>query len=113
MFAGLSLFGYTTKRDLGPIGQFCMMGLFGLIIVMLMSLFIPSMMGSTFQFTISVIGVLIFSGLTAWDTQKIKQEYLAGIDQQHLTRRAVNGALVLYLDFVNLFLFMLRLFSRR
>lgn len=113
MFAGLSVFGFTTKRDLGPIGQFCLMGLFGLIIVMLMSLFIPSMMASTFQMTISVIGVLVFSGLTVWDTQKIKQDYLSGVDQQYVARHAVSGALTLYLDFVNLFLYLLRLFDRR
>lgn len=113
MFAGLSVFGYTTKRDLGPIGQFCLMGLFGMIIVMLMSFFLPAMMASTFQLTISAIGVLVFSGLTAWDTQKIKQEYLSTVDHEHITRQAVNGALVLYLDFVNLFLYLLRLLSRR
>lgn len=110
-FGGLSLFGYTTKRDLGPIGSFLMMGLFGLIAIMLLSLFIPSLMGSGMQLFISVAGVVIFAGLTAYDTQRIKA--FASAPAQVLGQQAVLGALVLYLDFINLFLNLLRLMGDR
>lgn len=107
-FAGLSAFGYFTKRDLGPIGTFCTMALFGLIAVMVLALFIPKLMGGTMQIIIGVAGVIIFSGLTAYDTQKIKS--LAYGDNQNA---AISGALALYLDFINLFLSILRLFGQR
>lgn len=114
-FFGLSLFGYITKRDLGPIGTFCMMGLFGMIAIMVLSFFISSLHSNTMQLTISAIGVLVFSGLTAYDTQRIKNFYLQnqGLDGKQTTKAAINGALTLYLDFINLFLSLLRLFSRR
>lgn len=114
-FLGLSAFGYITKRDLGPIGTFCMMGLFGMIGMIALSFFIPSLRGNTMQLTISAIGVIVFSGLTAYDTQRIKMSYLqsSGFSNAQITKAAINGALMLYLDFINLFLSLLRLFSRR
>jgi uncharacterized protein len=109
-FGGLSLYGYTTQRDLSPIGSFLMMGLIGLIIAMLVNWWLQS---SALDFAISAIGVLIFAGLTAWDTQKIKEMYDPMEDGTVVGRKAVMGALTLYLDFINLFLFMLRLFGDR
>lgn len=110
-FAGLSLFGFVTKRDLGPIGTFCIMGLWGLIILSVAAMFIPSMQGNTMQLFMGAIGVIIFSGLTAYDTQKIKMMYLQS--QGNENKQAVFGALTLYLDFINLFLSMLRLMGDR
>jgi FtsH-binding integral membrane protein len=112
-FAGLSVFGYTTKRDLGPIGSFCMMGLFGLIGVIILGLFIPSMMGNTMQLTISVAGLIIFAGLTAYDTQRIKNLQFQYTTADQSRKGAIYGALVLYLDFINLFLNILRLMGDR
>jgi uncharacterized protein len=110
-FAGLSLYGYTTQRDLSPIGSFLMMGLIGLIIAMVVNIFLKS---SGLDFVISAVGVLIFAGLTAWDTQKIKEMYDPMEDGTAVVgRKAVMGALTLYLDFINLFLFLLRLFGDR
>ena len=109
-FAGLSLYGYTTQRDLSPIGSFLMMGLIGLIIAMVVNIFLKS---SGLDFVISAVGVLIFAGLTAWDTQKIKEMYDPMEDGTVVGRKAVMGALTLYLDFINLFLFLLRLFGDR
>ena len=109
-FGALSLYGYTTQRDLSPIGSFLIMGLFGLMIAMLVNLFLKS---SGLDFAISAIGVLIFAGLTAWDTQKIKQMYDSNDDGTVSGRKAVMGALTLYLDFINLFLFMLRFLGDR
>jgi FtsH-binding integral membrane protein len=109
-FGALSLYGYTTKRDLSPVGSFLMMGLIGLILAMLVNLFLQSTMMS---FIISVVGVLIFAGLTAWDTQKIKEMYDVSDDGTITGRKAVMGALTLYLDFINLFLFLLRLLGDR
>jgi uncharacterized protein len=109
-FGGLSLYGYTTQRDLSPIGSFLMMGLIGLIIAMLVNWWLQS---SALDFAISAIGVLIFAGLTAWDTQKIKEMYDPMEDGTVVGRKAVMGALTLYLDFINLFLFLLRLFGDR
>ena len=109
-FGALSLYGYTTQRDLSPIGSFLIMGLFGLIIAMLVNLFLKS---SGLDFAISAIGVLIFAGLTAWDTQKIKEMYDVNDDGTVAGRKAVMGALTLYLDFINLFLFMLRFLGDR
>jgi FtsH-binding integral membrane protein len=110
-FGGLSLFGYMTKRDLGPIGSFCIMGLFGLIGIMLLSLFIPSLRGNSMQMAISIAGLVIFAGLTAYDTQRIKN--LANAPVNTLGQQAVYGALVLYLDFLNLFLNLLRIMGDR
>jgi hypothetical protein len=109
-FGALSLYGYTTQRDLSPIGSFLIMGLFGLIIAMLVNLFLKS---TGLDFAISAIGVLIFAGLTAWDTQKIKEMYNVNDDGTVSGRKAVMGALTLYLDFINLFLFMLRFLGDR
>jgi uncharacterized protein len=113
-FAGLSLIGYTTKRDLGPVGAFCGMALFGLIGWAILSWFIPSMMGGNGSFIYSVIGVVVFAGLTAYDTQKIKNLSVGlgeGGDVQR--KAAIFGALTLYLDFINLFLMLLRLAGDR
>ena len=109
-FGALSLYGYTTQRDLSPIGSFLIMGLFGLILAMIVNIFLKS---SGLDFAISAIGVLIFAGLTAWDTQKIKEMYDANDDGTVSGRKAVMGALTLYLDFINLFLFMLRFLGDR
>ena len=112
-FAGLSVFGFTTKRDLGPIGSFCMIGLFGLIGVMLLGFFIPSMMSDTMQLAFSALGVLIFAGLTAYDTQRIKALQLQYTTSDQARKGAIYGALILYLDFINLFLNILRLMGNR
>ncbi|GGD99738.1 hypothetical protein SAMN05421774_101141 [Gemmobacter megaterium] len=112
-FAGLSLYGYTTKRDLSGMGTFLMMGLIGLIVAMIVNIFIAS---SALQFAISVIGVLIFAGLTAYDTQSIKTEYIAHAqhgDTEWLGKAAIMGALRLYLDFLNMFMFLLQFLGNR
>ncbi|APH74283.1 Bax inhibitor-1/YccA family protein [Aquibium oceanicum] len=109
-FGGLSLYGYTTKRDLSAMGSFLVMGLFGLIIAMLVNIFLQS---SALQFAISAIGVLIFSGLTAYDTQNIKEMYYEGDDSAVAGRKAIMGALRLYLDFINLFMFLLHFLGNR
>ncbi|MFC3072299.1 Bax inhibitor-1/YccA family protein [Shinella pollutisoli] len=109
-FGALSLYGYTTKRDLSAMGSFMVMGLFGLIIASLVNLFLQS---SALDFAISAIGVLVFAGLTAWDTQKIKEMYFEADDDVVAGRKAIMGALTLYLDFINLFLFLLRFLGNR
>jgi uncharacterized protein len=109
-FAAMSLYGYTTQRDLMKFGSFLMMGLIGIIIASLVNIFIAS---SALQFAISVIGVLVFVGLTAWDTQRIKEMYVATDDGQTAGKKAVMGALQLYLDFINLFVMLLQLFGNR
>jgi len=109
-FGALSLYGYTTQRDLSPIGSFLMMGLIGLLIAMVVNIFLKS---SGLDFVISAAGVLIFAGLTAWDTQKIKEMYDPMEDGTIAGRKTVMGALTLYLDFINLFLFMLRFLGDR
>jgi uncharacterized protein len=109
-FGALSLYGYTTQRDLSPIGSFLIMGLFGLILAMLVNMFFAS---AGLNFVISALGVLIFAGLTAWDTQRIKEMYSAQDDGTVAGRKAVMGALSLYLDFINLFLFLLRFMGNR
>ena len=109
-FAGLSLWGYTTQRDLTGMGSFLMMGLIGIIIASLVNIFLKS---SGLDWIISVVGVLVFAGLTAYDTQKIKEMYSAHDDGTVAGRKAVMGALALYLDFINLFLMLLRLFGGR
>ena len=109
-FGALSLYGYSTQRDLSPIGSFLVMGLFGLILAMVVNIFLKS---SGLDFAISAIGVLIFAGLTAWDTQKIKEMYDVNDDGTVAGRKTVMGALTLYLDFINLFLFLLRFMGDR
>lgn len=113
-FAGLSLLGYTTKRSLGALGSFCSMVLFGMIGWALLSLFFPSLMGGEGAFIYNVLGLLVFSGLTAYDTQRIKGMYVGGSGSDEMaTKLAVVGALMLYLDFINLFLSLLRLMGDR
>ncbi|GEO85700.1 MULTISPECIES: Bax inhibitor-1/YccA family protein [Alphaproteobacteria] len=109
-FGALSLYGYTTKRDLSAMGSFLIMGLFGLIIASLVNIFLAS---SALDFAISVIGVLLFAGLTAYDTQSIKETYYEGDGGDIAGRKAIMGALRLYLDFINLFLFLLRFLGNR
>jgi FtsH-binding integral membrane protein len=110
-FGALSLYGYTTKRDLSGMGSFLIMGLFGLIIASLVNLFLQS---SMMQFIVSVVGVLIFAGLTAWDTQRLKNEYVyGGMDGEMAERSAIMGALSLYLNFINLFTFLLQLLGQK
>ncbi len=109
-FGGLSLWGYTTKRDLTGMGSFLVMGVFGLIIAMLVNIFLQS---SALQFAISAIGVLVFSGLTAYDTQQIKEMYYEGDGEAVMGRKAIMGALRLYLDFINLFMFLLHFLGNR
>jgi len=112
-FIGLSVFGYVTKRDLGPIGSFCMMGLFGLIGIMLLTLIFPSMLSNAMAMTINVCSIIIFAGLTAYDTQKIKSFNSYTTSAEDVKRAAIHGALALYLDFINLFLSILRLTGGR
>jgi FtsH-binding integral membrane protein len=109
-FGGLSLWGYTTKRNLTGMGSFLFMGLIGILIAMVVNLFLAS---SALQFVISVVGVLVFAGLTAYDTQKIKEMYLEQDDATTMGRKAILGALNLYLDFINMFLMLLQLFGSR
>jgi uncharacterized protein len=111
-FAGMSLYGYTTRRDLSGMGSFLFMGLIGIIIASLVNLFLQS---PAMYFVISVIGVLVFTGLTAWDTQRIKEMYYSYqyADGQTASKTAIMGALSLYLDFINLFMFLLQLFGTR
>jgi FtsH-binding integral membrane protein len=109
-FGALSLYGYTTKRDLSAMGSYLMMGLFGLIIASVVNIFLAS---SAMQFAISVIGVLIFAGLTAYDTQRIKSMYYEADDAAVAGRKAIMGALTLYLDFINLFMFLLQFMGNR
>lgn len=109
-FGSMSLYGYTTKRDLTGMGSFLMMGLIGIIIASVVNIFMAS---SALAFGISVLGVLIFVGLTAYDTQRIKQMYYEGDGAEVMSKKAIMGATSLYLDFINLFLMLLRLFGNR
>ncbi len=113
-FAGLGAVGYFTKKDLGPIGTFCTMGLFGLVGFGLLSLFFSSLWTETTSKVYAIVGVIVFAGLTAYDTQKIKQMNIIGNEgTDENQKEAISGALTLYLDFINLFLSLLRLFGRR
>ncbi len=112
-FAGLSIYGYTTKKDLSGMGTFLIMGVIGLIVASIVNIFLAS---SAMAFAISAIGVLIFAGLTAYDTQNIKNTYLQmahSADQEWLGKAAIMGALSLYLDFINMFMFLLQLLGNR
>lgn len=109
-FAGLSLFGYTTKRSLSAMGSFLTMGLIGLIIAMVINIFLQN---SMMQLIISGLGVLIFAGLTAWDTQRLKQEYFQLAGTPFMGKAAIMGALTLYLDFINMFQFLLSFLGDR
>ena len=109
-FGALSIWGYTTRRSLSGLGSFLLMGLIGVIIASLVNIFLRS---SGLDWIISVIGVIVFAGLTAWDTQKIKEMYDPTDDGTVAGRKAVMGALRLYLDFINLFMLLLQLFGDR
>ena len=110
-FGGLSLYGYTTGRDLSGMASFLIMGLFGVVIASLVNLFLQS---SALQFVVSVVGVLVFAGLTAWDTQRLKSEYIYGkLNGDVLEKSAILGALSLYLNFINMFTLLLNLFGQR
>ena len=109
-FGAMSIYGYTTKRDLTKLGSFLMMGLIGIIIASVVNWFMKSTM---MYYVISILGVLIFVGLTAYDTQKIKNMYAASDSGEVIGKKAVMGALTLYLDFINLFIMLLRLFGQR
>jgi len=109
-FAGLSLYGYTTKKDLSGFGTFLIMGLFGLIIASLLNLFLQS---GTLALVISIVGVLIFAGLTAWDTQRLKEQYSYVRGTEMMGKVVIMGALNLYLDFINMFMFLLRFLGNR
>jgi len=112
-FAGLSIWGYTTKKDLSAMGTFLIMGLIGIIIASVVNMFIGS---AQLHFIVSVLGVIIFAGLTAWDTQKLKRDWINRVQHSGevvAEKSAIMGALTLYLDFINLFLFMLQFMGRR
>ena len=109
-FAGLSLYGYSTKRSLSAMGSFMTIGLFGLIIGWIVNMFIGS---APLDLALSALGVIVFAGLTAWDTQKIKLMYMAGDSQAETTKKSIFGALTLYLDFINMFIMLLHLFGNR
>lgn len=110
-FSGLSLYGYTTKKSLSGMGSFLIMGLIGLVIASVVNIFLAS---SALSFAISVIGVLVFAGLTAWDTQRLKDMYLSSdMDAESAAKLSVNGALSLYLNFINMFQMLLQLFGDR
>jgi FtsH-binding integral membrane protein len=109
-FGAMSLYGYTTRADLSRFGSFLFMGLIGIIIASLVNIFLQS---SALGFAISIIGVLVFVGLTAYDTQKIKEMYDVGDDGEVMAKKGIMGALTLYLDFLNIFLFLLQLFGDR
>jgi hypothetical protein len=106
-FGAVSLYGYTTKRDLSRFGSFLVMGLIGIVIASLVNIFVGS---SALQFAISVIGVLVFTGLTAWDTQRLKEEFISGYGSAEMVAKgSIMGALSLYLNFINLFMMLLQL----
>ena len=109
-FAAMSLYGYTTKRDLSAFGSFLFMGLIGIVIASVVNIFLAS---TALQFAISVIGVLVFTGLTAYDTQRIKEMYFEADDQGTLGKKQLMGALSLYLDFINLFYMLMNLLGER
>ena len=110
MFAGMSLYGYTTKRDLTKMGSFMMMGLIGIIIAAVVNIFLRS---PGLYFVVSVCSVVVFVGLTAWDTWKIREIYNEHDAENTITSKAIYGALMLYLDFINLFITLLRFFGNR
>ncbi len=112
-FAGLSLWGYTTKKDISGWGSFLIMGVIGLIVASIVNIWLAS---PALYFAVSILGVLIFAGLTAYDTQKIKTDYIAhahAMDEEWLAKSAIMGALNLYLDFINLFMFLLQFLGNR
>jgi uncharacterized protein len=110
MFGATSLYGYTTKRDLSQFGSFLIMGLIGVVIASLVNLFVAS---STLQFVVSIVGILVFVGLTAWDTQSIKEQYAENFDAESQQKLAVFGAFSLYLNFINIFQLLLNFTGQR
>ena len=110
MFGATSLYGYTTKRDLSQFGSFLIMGLIGVVIASLVNLFLAS---STLQFVVSIVGILVFVGLTAWDTQSIKEQYAENFDAESQQKLAVFGAFSLYLNFINIFQLLLNFTGQR
>ena len=112
VFGAMSIYGYTTKKDLTGFGSFLMMGVIGLLIASVINIFLKS---SALSFTVSLVGVLIFTGLTAYDVQKIKRIYVysSGADKEQSTKMAIYGALTLYIDFINLFIMLLRFTGTR
>ena len=110
MFGATSLYGYTTKRDLSRFGSFLIMGLIGVVIASLVNLFLAS---STLQFVVSIVGILVFVGLTAWDTQSIKEQYAENFDAESQQKLAVFGAFSLYLNFINIFQLLLNFTGQR
>jgi FtsH-binding integral membrane protein len=109
-YGAMSFYGYTTRSDLSRFGSFLMMGLIGIVIASLVNIFVGS---NTLQFLISIIGVIVFVGLTAYDTQRIKEMYLSSDTAEIAGKKAVLGALALYLDFINLFMMLLQLLGQR
>jgi len=110
MFLSASLYGYTTKRNLATMGGFLMMGVFGLVIASVVNIFLGS---SQLQWIVSVLSVVVFTGLTAWDTQNLKETYNDGLGQENLGKMALLGALSLYLNFINIFMSLLRLMGNK
>jgi len=110
MFGATSLYGYTTKRDLSQFGSFLIMGLIGVVIASLVNLFLAS---STLQFVVSIVGILVFVGLTAWDTQSIKEQYAENFDAESQQKLALFGAFSLYLNFINIFQLLLNFTGQR
>ena len=110
MFGSMSIYGYTTKKDLTSMGSFMIMGVWGIVIASIVNIFLAS---PGLSYAISILAVIAFTALTAYDTQKIRQIYMSYDDGDTLTRKAIAGALELYLDFINMFLALLRLFGDR
>ena len=110
MFGGMSLYGYTTKKDLSAMGSFLIMGVWGLVIASIINIFFQS---PGLSYAVSIIGVLVFTGLTAYDTQTIRQIYYSADSEDTIGRKAISGALSLYLDFINMFIYLLRLMGDR
>lgn len=110
MFGGMSLYGYTTRKDLTSMGSFMTMGLWGIIIAMIVNIFLKS---PGLYYALSILSVVVFTGLTAYDTQKIRAIYAESDSGDMSSRKAISGALALYMDFINLFLALLRLFGDR
>lgn len=112
-FLVLSIFGFTTKKSLSAVGHFCFIGLVGIVIASLLAFFVPSMNGYVGNMVISTIGVIVFAGLMAYDTQKIKESYTSVTSPASYQKLALSGALSLYLDFINMFIMLLRIFGGR
>ncbi len=110
MFGGMSLYGYTTKKDLSAMGSFLIMGVWGLVIASIINIFFQS---PGLSYAVSIVGVLVFTGLTAYDTQAIRQIYYSSDNEDTIARKAISGALSLYMDFINMFIYLLRLMGDR